>query len=525
MNFEPENSIRRTILLPKVPSLTSLLAVLLAFVGQVTASVRLNRLFTDNMVLQCDKPVPIWGTADPGERVTVRVAGRRASATPDAAGRWQVKLNPIPAGGPYSLQVQGFETQVLSNVMIGEVWICSGQSNMSYSMRLFPSYADTLAKANFPDIRLFGASEPDGWRMCDSASLRTFSAVGFFFGKNIQMRLGITVGIIEAAQSGTEIERWMPKTSIIELPELKYNPSSYGDLFKAYVHPLAPFAIRGFLWYQGEQNVNLNRQCYLRFFNAMIWGWRKVWDQEDLPFLYVQLANYLDRQADPMESRWAELREAQRLAAAIPNTGMAVTIDIGEAYNIHPINKHDVGRRLSLLARALVYHEDIEYSGPDLKSSRIDSGKAVLNFTHVGSGLVAKGNGRLVGFSISGADNRFHWADAEILDGNQVHISCPQVPEPTQVRYGWADNPELNLYNSEGLPASPFSTASEIPEFLISGSQQVIAIRRVTLPVGVSRGFYSLLGRRLEVTKSEGGEFLVLRKTFGIPFQVVHPDD
>ncbi|MDT7893779.1 MAG: hypothetical protein LASZOEIN_002094 [Candidatus Fervidibacter sp.] len=644
----------------------------LAVHGHLAAEgkLRLPSIFGDHMVLQCNMPVPVWGWAEPNEEVAVILKGKlHRSTKADANGRWMVKLPPQPAGGPHELIVRTRDEVIRFNdVLFGEVWVCSGQSNMEWPVALAQNAQQEIATANFPQIRFFIvekaiALEPQSdckgrWVVCSPETVGGFSAVGYFFGREIHQRLKVPVGLIGTYWGGTPAESWTdlkalesdpdfkpildrlprdPETlkrlqekyeqameewrqkailkdpgnkgeamgwaspefddsdwatmevprpwerispemnidgavwfrKVVVLPDewagkdllLSLGPiddydttyfngekvgatgaetpnswtvprqyripgrlvkaganliavrvfDQWGDggfsgrpnqmrleladgtgkpillsgewkfkvefarhaskvppqpqppinswtpttLFNAMVAPFVPYAIKGVIWYQGESNVGRAYQ-YRKLFPALINSWRRAWGYE-FPFLFVQLANFLERKPEPTESAWAELREAQLLTLkTVPKTGMAVAIDIGEANDIHPRNKQDVGKRLALAALAIAYGQKIVYSGPIYRSMRIEGNKIRIFFDHVGSGLVAKGE-KLTGFAIAGEDRKFVWANAKI-EGNTVVVWSEQVPKPVAVRYGWADNPDCNLYNKEGLPASPFRT-------------------------------------------------------------------
>jgi len=449
---------------------------------------KLPAIFGDHMVLQCNMPVPIWGWAKPNEEVAVILKGKTPLVTKaNEEGRWMLRLPPQPAGGPHELIVRTREETVrFTDVLFGEVWVCSGQSNMEWPVALAQNAKQEIATANFPQIRFFVVEksvalepQPDckgRWVVCSPETVGGFSAVGYFFGREIHQRLKVPVGLIGTYWGGTPAEAWTDLKALESDPDLKpilerlprdrskipqqpqppINNWTPTALFNAMVAPIIPYAIRGVIWYQGESNVGRAYQ-YRKLFPALINSWRRAWGQGDFPFLFVQLANYLERKPEPTESAWAELREAQLLTfKTVRNTGMAVAIDIGEANDIHPRNKQDVGKRLALAALAIAYGQKVVYSGPIYRSMRIEGDKIRLFFDHVGSGLVAKG-GELKGFAIAGEDRKFVWAKAKI-EGNTVVVWSEQVPKPVAVRYAWADNPECNLYNKEGLPASPFRT-------------------------------------------------------------------
>lgn len=614
------------------------------------------------MVLQQGQKIHIWGWADPGEKVTVALNGKQVSATADTHRQWSVWLPPMAAGGPYTLTVQGKQSIVVRDVLIGEVWVASGQSNMTYALSGATGGADEVKKADYPHIRLFTvprkiAVTPQAdmtaspWQICTPESVKDFSAVAYTFARDLQRKLGVPVGIIESAWPGTPIEEWMPTTAFqsdadlqaviakwnSESPEVKSyaekpldfelefrdfklvradsadsktatpvaftsfyekpggraaslnwtydwasapetyfelsrdgatsslrvrgrldntgvstltgrwrpdnSPSDlsgyagirfwmrgngrfrmkvlqptitdvddYGSrfftasaewqpvviwfrdlrqegwgvvkkltpqaftgiviesvtklgypnrppagLFNGMIAPLLPFAVRGALWYQGESNT-LSAQLYRKELPAMISGWRDGWNRKDLSFLIVQLPNHGAIPSSPMESAWAELREAQlKTAQTLPNTGLAVTIDLGEPENVHPPRKLEVGERLGLWALANTYNEAGAYSGPAFESAKVEGNQIRLRFRNVSSGLFARDGGSLLGFAIAGSDRRFQWATARV-EGDEIVVSSPDVPAPVAVRYAWGDSPRCNLVNKDGLPASPFRT-------------------------------------------------------------------
>ncbi|MCF6332856.1 MAG: sialate O-acetylesterase [Draconibacterium sp.] len=625
----------------------------------------LNSLFTNNMVLQQKQEIPIWGKAAPGGEVVVSLNEQQKKAIVDTAGNWKVSLSPVSAGGPYKLVISGEETTSIENVMVGEVWICSGQSNME--MPVSGSWAkvmndkEEVANANYPDIRLFMvdkvmANTPqekfgsNGWKECSAETISEFSAVAYFFGRNLYKKLNVPIGLIQTAWGGTLVEAWTSGETLKKMPDFtaaveaiesdtatkeekaiankkrlavwpdkieqilknkgtfghgyqnmeyktdnwktmklptlwedvdlnidgvvwfskevnipeswkgeeltlslgKINdyditwfngervgrgtdvsesrtykiPSSFvesgknrivvqvldvgnvgglygpakemkltaGDksvslvgnweykidpikidpkdllekpndnsgvnrptvLYNAMINPLLPYGIKGAIWYQGESNAGRAYQ-YRTLFSSMIKDWRNVWNQGDFPFLFVQLANFMKVKPLPVDDAWAELREAQTMALELPNTGMAVTIDIGNAKNIHPTNKQEVGRRLALNALAKVYRKDIPYSGPMYNSFNVESDKVHIQFTNTDNGLKILGSEKLKGFAIAGEDKKFVWAEAKI-EGGEVVVWNPKIKNPVAVRYAWAANPVCNLSNGADLPASPFRT-------------------------------------------------------------------
>lgn len=624
-------------------------------------------IFSDNMVLQAEIPVNIWGTGDPGSRVSVQFRNQEKTVRVERDSTWKTVFDPLTYGGPDSLVISsGPHRTIFHNVLVGEVWICSGQSNME--MPMISGWArlnhagEEVRNATYPEMRLFTvgrniAFQPvdtlvsEGWKECNPQSVRDFSATAYFFGRKIHRELGVPVGLINASWGGTVAEAWTSAGSLkdiedfseqveliaakaagrdsllaayirdtrkmeqeikeldegiadgdtifatgkvdtwdwltldlprmweetelgvfdgsawfvrevelspsmaesdltlcysapddwdqawvngvkvgesrawdvpreYEIPEgvalagtnsivirimdtgggggfmgeatqfaLKssrgqsmpiatgwkakkgfdfkdvktipvspFDPNQPTVLFNGMIHPLVPFTIRGGIWYQGESNAGKAFQ-YRRLFQALIADWRQVWGQGDFPFFFVQLANYLRRNETPVEDTWAELREAQVMALALPNTGMAVTIDIGDALNIHPGNKQDVGNRLAFNALAITYGQGIPYSGPLYAGMEIHGSVVELTFDHVYDGLKTADGGELKGFSICGKDREFLWAEAEIT-GERVQVRAPGIGEPVAVRYGWSSNPECNLVNSANLPASPFRTDS-----------------------------------------------------------------
>ena len=498
------------------------------------ADVRLPKIFTDNMMLQRDLPVRVWGWADAGEAVTVTLSGQTATSKADAKGQWALELPAIKAGENLELTVKGNNSLTLKNVLIGDIWVCSGQSNMEMGLNGCLGFQDDVKAADFPKIRRIkfhlvqsGQAESDAptatpWQVCSPQTAAGFTAVGFYFAREIQQKTGIPIGIIDDNWGGTAIEPWVPTEGLALVEELKpmlvakqeaiknYRnqlPKSLTELdawmaqtrndlasgaptrpapaipaqpdggwsgiYNAMVHPIVRFPIKGALWYQGESNGGEGVTYYHKM-RALIGGWRKQWGQGDFPFYFVQLANFQAASDNPAGGNgWAKLREAQTKSLTVPNTGMAVIIDtvpLAERDDIHPKNKYDVGTRLAQWALGRDYgQKQLVVSGPLLKALRIEGDKARLAFDHVGTGLmVGKKDGRtpaventgakLKHFSIAGADKKWFWADA-VIDGKTVSVSSPLVKDPVAVRYAYQMNPDgANLYNREGLPASPFRT-------------------------------------------------------------------
>jgi sialate O-acetylesterase len=361
-------------------------------------------------------------------------------------------------------------------VLVGEVWIASGQSNMQWPVNRSANAEQTIAQSANPKLRLLtvprAASDTPldtvdvKWVECGPDTVPEFSAVAYFFGRLLQARLGVPIGLINTSYGGTPSEAWTSRAALEAVPDFKpllteppagtNAPQRATGLYNAMIHPLIPYAIKGAIWYQGESNAGRAHQ-YRTLFPTMIQNWRHDWGQGDFPFLYVQLAPFHKKVTEPGDSQWAELREAQRLTlTSSPNTAMAVITDVGDEDDIHPQQKQPVGERLALSALALAYGKDVVHSGPTFKNMEVKNGEVVLNFDNIGGGLVAHGES-LTGFTVAGKDQKFHPAQAEIR-GNQVVLTCEAVTAPVAVRYGWADYPVVNLANREGLLASPFRT-------------------------------------------------------------------
>ena len=483
------------------------------------ADARLATIFGNGMVLQQKKPVPIWGWAKPGEAVTVKIAGQTATAKADALGSWKVILAPLAVGKPLELSVRAENSITVTDVLVGEVWLCSGQSNMETTMREAGRFMEPeLALPPNPNLRMFrvGRSNSDKpeseilggtWQSASPKSIPGFCSTAYFFGKDLQKELNVPVGLIASTIGGTPVQAWISRSKLASDPETKAIAESeiettqkgieankslakddkkrYPDwkimatssyLFNAMIHPLIPYGIAGFAWYQGEANET-NPEPYRKLFPQLITEWRECWGDPNLPFLFCQLPG--TRLGPPHVGKRPFLRDAQASALSLPNTGMAVLIDTGEEMSNHPRDKAPVGERLARIALAKAYGKKIESSGPLFAGAEFTGGKAIVRFCNVAGGLTAKAlpashqpdtlkpewkplirnspNSQLEGFAIAGSDRQWVWADAQI-SGETVIVSAPTVPNPVAVRYAWSDFPICNLYNGAGLPSAPFRT-------------------------------------------------------------------
>lgn len=468
------------------------------------ADVKLPSVIGGNMVLQREVSCPIWGWADAGEEVSVEFADQKLSTKAGADGKWMVSLKPMKANAKgATMTIRGKNTIALDDILVGEVWLCSGQSNMEWTVSSSNNPQEEISAANHPRIRHIKIphtpmTKPqdnvasDGWKVCTPQTAGSFTAVGYYFGRHLMNELDVPVGLIGSNWGGTRIEPWTPPVGFKRVPALKesitdkldsfptttqqkvskdsdetktvVNHQSPLALYNGMIHPLVPFAIKGAIWYQGESN-NGEGMMYYEKMKALIGGWRSVWKNPDMPFLFVQLApyNYTKGRPDADPTPLAGIWEAQTAALSIPNTGMAVTVDIGNVNDIHPKNKQDVGKRLALWALAKNYGKTgLVYSGPLYKEMKVDGNKVRLSFEHVGSGLVSRDDKPLSNFTIAGEDNKFVEAKAEI-DGGTVVVSSDEVAKPVAVRFAWNQMAEPNLSNKEGLPASPFRTDRPVP--------------------------------------------------------------
>jgi len=472
----------------------------------VFADVRVPNIFSDHMVLQRETTNRVWGTGDAGEKVTVTIGDQTVESTTDGSGKWEVKLAPLAAGGPYELKITGKNTVTISDVLVGEVWICSGQSNMQWSINA--SYDPDLEKlaANNSKIRMInfpqvGRQEPvwshddRKWTVCSAETVGSYSAVGYFFGRQLQETLGVPVGLINNAWGGSAAEAWIRRDLLAADPqyapllerwqktEARFEELSKltdlseeqkkelnglrgqvngnhrpGNIYNGVLKSHLGYGIRGAIWYQGESNASRAYQ-YRELFPLMIKSWREEWQQGDFPFYWVQLADFKAEKPNPDESDWAELREAQTMAMSkLPNSGQAVIIDIGEGKDIHPKNKHDVGRRLARWALAKDYGLNLAYHSPQFKSAEKNGNKMIISFDFVNGGWRPFDVNEPIGFAIAGADKKFVWAKAKILENGTLEVWSDEIADPAAVRYAWADNPVCNMFDQAGLPLTPFRT-------------------------------------------------------------------
>ena len=455
--------------------------------GLARADVKLPKVIASHMVLQQKLPLPIWGTADAGEEVTVSLGDNKASTKAGADGKWSVKLKEMTAGGgPLELVVKGKNEIKLTDILIGEVWVASGQSNMEWSVAASANPQEEIAAAKYPNIRLFHVKKVPAvtpqdevvldreWSECSPETIGNFSAVAYFFGRHIHKELNVPVGLINTSWGGTAIEPWTPIVGFESVESLKPiaeqvkaqqakpegvapNHGAPMHLYNGMVHGIVPFGIRGALWYQGESNRGQG-VAYEQRMHALINGWRTVWNQGDFPFLFVQLAPFKYGPTDP-QFLLPQIWEAQTKTLALKNTGMAVTTDITHLTDIHPKNKQDVGKRLALWALAKTYgKEGLVYSGPLYKSMKVEGNKVRIEFEHVGGGLKSRDDKPLSWFTIAGKEGDFVEATATI-DGKSVLVSSDKIAEPAAVRFGWDQLAEPNLMNAEALPAGPFRTS------------------------------------------------------------------
>lgn len=471
--------------------LTAALLLVAAVLSPVaSADVSLNNMFGDHMVLQQGIRNRVWGKAEAGEKVTVTLATQSHSTTAADDGSWEVMLDAVQEyGGPHTLTVKGNNTVSFEDVLIGEVWVCAGQSNMQWSVNAANDADLEKASASFPEIRLIsvpqvGTQEPQwnfngSWKPCSPESVGGFSAVGYFFGRQLHQTLGVPVGLINNAWGGSACEAWVNRQKLADDgrfekllarweqmekekaddDRLMKGNARPGNIYNGVLTPSIGYGIRGAIWYQGESNASRAYQ-YRDLFPYMIKTWRDEWGLGDFPFYWVQLADFRGEKAEPAESDWAELREAQTMTMdTLPATGEAVIIDIGEGKDIHPKNKQDVAKRLARWALAETYAmAGIPCHSPRYASMEKDGNKIVLSFDHVDGGWRPFDVNEPIGFTIAGADKAFVHAKATVREDGRIEVSAEEVADPVAVRYAWADNPICNMFDGAGLPLTPFRT-------------------------------------------------------------------
>lgn len=527
MNHDTSNAMNyKSARLSRPASRWRLLFVLAAWVLALTpalrAELKIPAIISDHMVLQQQQANPIWGWDAPGTKVTVTFAGQTKSAQAGADGKWTVKLDPLPANEtPQTLTIEGSNKREIQDVLVGEVWMCSGQSNMGFTLNGDWNGDIEAAASKIPNLRLIkvpqvGTQElqtdfKGQWRSSTPESASTFSAVGFFFGRYLQRILGVPVGLIDNSWGGSAAEAWVRRETIEKDPRFELlmantvkqeksldseqakanyeaqvakwraevetakaagkaaprqpqSPRGWlsgnarpGNIFAGVVHPTLGYGLKGVIWYQGESNAGRAYE-YAQLFPFMIEQWRKEWNQGDFPFYWVQLADFMAEKPQPGESAWAELRESQTKTLKLPNTGQAVIIDLGEGKDIHPKNKHDVAARLVRWALVKDYGLRFPYRSPEFKSLELSGAKATVTFDCFGSSLRPFDVNEAIGFAVCGEDKVWHWAKGAVQGSDKVELSCDAVAQPVAVRYAWADNPVCNLFSKDGLPVTPFRT-------------------------------------------------------------------
>jgi sialate O-acetylesterase len=487
------------------------------------AQLKLPAIIGDHMVLQQKQADPIWGWDKPGATITVTFAGQSKTAQAGPDGKWTVTLDPVPANDkPQTIKIEdGTQTIEIQDVLVGEVWMCSGQSNMGFQLREDWNGDLEVAAAKYPNMRLIkvplvGTQQlqddfKGSWKPATPQSAANFSAVGFLYGRYLHQILGVPVGLIDNSWGGSAAEAWVRRSSIESdprfaplmertvkdetykqsekaksdyaaamekyktnaarakaegrvVPSAPQSPQAWltgnarpGNIFAGVVNPTRGYGIKGVIWYQGESNAGQPKE-YAQLFPFLIEQWRKEWNQPDLPFYWVQLASYFKKEAQPGDSRWAPLRDAQTQTLSLPNTGQAIIIDLGEGKNIHPKNKHDVAARLVRWPLVKLYGMHLPYHSPEFKSMEIKDNKVLVTFDCFGSSLRTFDVEEAIGFAVCGADHAWHWANGKLIGNNQVELTCDEVKSPVAVRYAWANNPVCNLTSMDGLPVTPFRT-------------------------------------------------------------------
>jgi len=471
------------------------------------AEVSVPNIFSDHMVLQREQVNRLWGRGEPGEKVIASIAGQSVSTETGVDGTWTAMLPKLEAGGPHELTIKGSNEIVLKDILVGEVWVCSGQSNMQWSVKQSNDVDLEKLAANYPKIRMInyphiGSQEPiwthnNAWKVCSPETVEDFSAVGYFFGRQLHESIDMPIGLINNAWGGSSAEAWVDRkdlqadsdfekmlkqwddtveqhSALAKMAKSELNEENKallanlekqvlgqhrpGNIYNGVLKSHLGYGIRGVIWYQGESNAGRAYQ-YRKLFPMMIKKWREAWGQGDFPFYYVQLADYKDENDQPIESEWAELREAQTMTMdALPHTGQAVIIDIGEGKDIHPKNKVDVAKRLARWALANEYNIQVPFRSPQYESMEVVDGKIAIKFAHLGDGWRPFDVKEPRGFQIAGEDRKFVWATAEIQKDQSIQVFSKEIKNPIAVRYAWSNNPRCNMYSNSGLPLTPFRT-------------------------------------------------------------------
>ena len=558
----------------RVLRMVSLCAVLLLHGGTAFAELSVPHVFSDHMVLQREREVAIWGWAAPESEVKVSFKGKSVTGRAGRDGKWRVKLATGAADGDGAqLTIAGDgETRVIQDVLVGEVWLASGQSNMVFTLDRVPAYADVIKEANHPHLRMFNAPtvtavEPQSdiqgaWSLCSSQTAGKYSAVAFFFARKLHQELDVPVGVIKTAWGGKPVETFTSREALNTLPSTKRlvaaameadgkydddraqknyqirldrwkstiaawrkqptadrgrpprrpavpkrpldTEGQPGVLYNSMIHPLVGYTIQGAIWYQGESNAKPGAVPYDQSLPLLIRDWRQRWG-DDFSFYFVQLANFRAPSTEPGNNDpWPLLQDRMRvILSTTPKTGMAIINDIGEADDIHPKNKHDVGERLARWAMAKDYGRDVIYSGPLYRDFVVDDNVVEVRFEHVGAGLKSRDGGELKRFEVAGADRKWHWATAKISASDTVQVTCDQVPQPVAVRYAWAANPEgANLVNSGGLPTSVFRT-DDWDDVVIAGDP-IAAAKNLAARRALAAEIQALAAQRAKLERSTG---------------------
>ncbi len=493
--------------------------LLTTWASVVQAEIKLPAVFTDHMVLQRDHANRVWGRGVPNEKLLVTIAGQSVTTQANDKGEWKATLKSMSAGGPHTLSVKGSSEVSIKDVLIGEVWVCSGQSNMSMAVGNSKDKQFEILSSDYPKIRLLtvprlGTQKPQedfegAWQVCSPETSGAFSAVGYFFGRDLHRVLDVPIGVIHTSWGGSAAEAWVRRDVLAKEPRYKqmltewdeYEASFDADavaaryekqvarwkeqavaakaagkplprrpraprnalegqhrpanLYNGMLRPLLGYGIRGAIWYQGESNSSRAAQ-YRHLFPLMITNWRQDWGIGDFPFYWVQLADFRSEVDEPGDSDWAELREAQTMTLSLPNTGQAVILDLGNSVDIHPKKKQDVARRLARVALGRDYKQQVAWESASFQNAAFSAGKAVVTFKRPNGVIRPFDSQTIQGFAIAGKDRKFYAAQVKSLNNGAFEVSSEHVPEPVAVRYAWADNPICNLFDLSGLPVAPF---------------------------------------------------------------------